>query len=345
MFLRRLSRLLLLATLMSASMMTSVAWANGEECVGFWPNPDACFPDVLCPQYEQFWDIRRSVVHISGPDALGTGVLINNGHCYNKNELCGLPLILTANHVASSLMGTPMTDGEKSDIENLTAFTFNLEAAVCGGATSGDAVGVVGATVIAASPKADLLLLQLTTTLPPELGAYFVGWGSGLLDQAVSISHPCGAPKRIAISEPGTVTFQPVVGKDIYNVDYWDVGSLADGSSGAPLFDESTGSLFGVFTDAFGAGAHQCFDPNAAAQHHFTALTTLLEFLPSSIDANMIVIGSYDSNDYLPPAGTVKDSSYYGEGEVVNITAEEQVLLVDGFWADSGSTIVVEVGP
>lgn len=321
-----------------------VAGAGTEECVGDWPNPDACFPDILCNQYEAFWDLRRAVVHIYGPDILGTGVLINNASCHSNNSECGTPYLLTAHHVASSFV-EPMSDGERYSIENLTAFTFGLEAAFCGGPTAGGAVALDGATVIIEAPEEDLLLLQLSTSLPPELGAYFVGWEFTALDQAISISHPCGAPKRIAISEPDEVYFQHVMDKDIYTVRYWQEGALAGGSSGAPLLDISTGALQGVFTETDGAGAYYCFEPSLASIDQFTALTSILDVLPASVDGHLDHIDAYDLNTLALPIGTVADSSYYGDGEIIDISAEEQVLLVDGFFADSGSTVWIHIEP
>jgi hypothetical protein len=65
--------------------------AQAGECVNDWPTPSECFPDVLCPQYEEYWDLRRAVVHLSGPDIGGTGVLINNASCHKSNTACGAP--------------------------------------------------------------------------------------------------------------------------------------------------------------------------------------------------------------------------------------------------------------
>jgi hypothetical protein len=79
------------------------------------------------------------------------------------------PYILTANHVVSGKYGATMRQGQMNDIQTLTAFTFGLEAALCGGPTAGGAVAVMGATIVAHDPKRDLLLLQLSTSLPPEL--------------------------------------------------------------------------------------------------------------------------------------------------------------------------------
>jgi hypothetical protein len=186
---------------------TRPAHSDEPECVDDWPTPDSCYPDILCDEYADFWDVRRAIVHIDGPDIFGTGVLINNALCDDfGQDYCGVPYILTAHHVVSDMKGK-MTDGEKNTLQNEAYFTFGLEAAWCGGPTTEGAIAVKGAFVVADSPERDLALLRLTTKPPKELGAYYVGWGKGTLDehgnldeQAVVIGHPCQATKRIALS-------------------------------------------------------------------------------------------------------------------------------------------------
>jgi hypothetical protein len=339
-----LARLATTATLVLAYGTATAAQA--EECSGDWPNPGHCFPDVLCQQYSDYWDLRRSVVHLYGPDIGGTGVLINNINCHTDGTACGMPYLLTANHVVSGYLGKEMTFGQKVAIETETSFTFGLEAAGCGGPTAGGAVGLIGAIVVAQSPKTDLLLLRLTTSLPPELGAYFAGWCGGPVDQAVSISHACGAPKRIAISEFGETVFVQTVNRDVYDVYWWEVGALARGSSGAPLFEVQAGALKGIFTNSVQAGSEACsFPSDIPAQDRFTALSSILEFLPKAVDGGASCIDHFDSNEGAPVVATVESSSYYGPGEVKQISATEKVLLVHGFFGDFGSTITITIQP
>jgi hypothetical protein len=339
-----------LSVLIVALMLSNLGHApparadDPPECIGDWPNPDWCFPDILCDAYAEFCDVRRAVVHISGPDISGTGVLINNAFCDAFDYQCGKPYILTAHHVVSDQKGK-MTNGERNTLYNEGYFTFGLEAAWCGGKTAGGAIAVTGASVIAESPEMDLVLLQLNINLPQELGAYFVGWGKGDLYQAIAIGHPCLAPKRIAISEPQNVIFQEVVDKDIYIVERWEVGALAAASSGSPLLDMNTGSLHGVYTDPDGAGALTCFEPDLDAVDIFTALTSILDTLPESVDQYRTSIDAYDSDPYTSIVDTVEDSSYYGPGEIVTIKGKHEVWLVEGFHADKGSEIVIEVNP
>lgn len=317
---------------------------HAGECVNDWPNPDECFPDILCSQYSDYWDLRRAVVHIYGPDIGGTGVLINNGGCAFGETDCGAPYLLTANHVVSGKIGGKMSSGERNAIETETTFTFGFEAGVCNGPTSTGAVALVGAQVVAQSPNSDLLLLRLASSLPPELGAFFVGWCDNPVDQAIVISHPCGAPKRIAISEFGEVVFTKVYERDVYDVNWWEDGALASGSSGAPLLDKSTGGLRGIFTNTILAGSEACSEPSGTpAQDRFTAMSSILGFLPNTVRQGLTCIGHFDFNENAPVIGTVEDSSYYGSGAVHEISATHEVWLIDGFHADEGSTITIIV--
>lgn len=106
--------------------------ARGDEpeCIGdwpnIWPNLDSCYPDILCDEYADFWDVRRAIVHIYGPDIYGTGFLINNALCDDFAQDCGVPYLLTAHHVVSDQKGK-MTNGEKIALKNETMFTFGLE--------------------------------------------------------------------------------------------------------------------------------------------------------------------------------------------------------------------------
>jgi hypothetical protein len=341
-----------LSVLIAALMLSTLGYtppARGDdppECIGYWPNPDSCYPDILCDEYAEFWDVRRAIVHIYGPDVEGTGVLINNAPCDMIGQDCGVAYILTAHHVVSDQKGN-MTNGEKTALFEETTFTFGLEAAWCGSElTAGDAIAVEGASVVAEDWKKDLALLQLKVDLPEEFGAYYVGWGKGTLDdQAVAIGHPCLAPKRIAISKAGAVEEKKVVHKTIYEVSKWEIGALAYGSSGSPLLDIDNLSLHGLYTRTNNGGAQACFHPEQDEEDIFTALESILEMLPQNIDQWRSSIDAYDSNPEHMLDGTVVDGSYYGPGERKTIAAKYEVWLVEGFHADKGSEILIEAKP
>jgi hypothetical protein len=134
-FLTRLS-VAMAALMLSTLGHTPPARGDEPECIGkwpnIWPNPDSCYPDILCDEYADFWDVRRAIVHIYGPDVYGTGFLINNALCDDFGQDCGEPYILTAHHVVSDQSGK-MTNGEKIALDKETMFTFGLEAGYAAG--------------------------------------------------------------------------------------------------------------------------------------------------------------------------------------------------------------------
>jgi hypothetical protein len=138
---------------------------------------------------------------------------------------------------------------------------------------------------------------------------------------------------------------QEVVHKSIYEVLKWEVGALAYGSSGSPLLDMDSLSLHGVYTNTNNKGAQACFHPEQPDEDIFTALPSILDTLPASIDGHHSSIDSYDSNPGNLIDGTVEDGNYYGKGTIKKISAKVEVALIDGFYADKGSTIVIEVDP
>lgn len=104
-------------------------------------------------------------------------------------------------------------------------------------------------------------------------------------------------------------------------------------------------SLHGVYTHTNNKGTQACFHPDQPDEDIFTALPSILETLPKSVDQGRSSIDSYDSNPETPIDGTVEDGNYYGKGTKKQITAKVEVVLIDGFYADRGSEIYIEVKP
>ncbi len=337
------------ASLLVALQVRSVSAQDPmPECIGEDAVPDACYADVLCPEFEPYWDLRRSVVHISGPDIGGTGVLLNNGGCSNPDvddADCGRPYLLTALHVGSGAMWEDLEPGEVKAIENETNFTFGFEALGCGSSQIVAQVAVAGSSIIARSVGKDLMLLYLDTWLPPELGGYFAGWGNMDFNPAVCISHPCGGPKKISLAEADALEYQKAVQREVIIVEAWDVGAVASTSSGAPLLTPDDGNLLGLFTDSLGPGHAACYDPALEPYERFTAIASIMDFLPHSMTQAKAYLASYDADSYAGIVDVETNGQYYGDGEYVQITARHEVVLVPVFHADKGSHIIIEVRP
>jgi hypothetical protein len=140
---------------------------------------------------------------------------------------------------------------------------------------------------------------------------------------------------------------QDIVGRSIYYVHSWDAGGLLGGSSGGPLLTEN-GKLIGVYTNNLPKGG-VC--QGGIQQSIFTSVETIVPFLwtvSTNVSNNFSHWGAYDSNAYLPIHDVETNKEKYGPGEVVQISARQQVVLSNGFHAEAGSevrVIIVPAGP
>lgn len=331
---------------LALALAPSRAWAS-EECNGFVPQPLWCFQDIICPEYAEYWDVKRSVVHIYGPDINGTGVLINNKDCAVNDNECQTPYVLTAAHVFASDWSNQPTEGEIHALESETLFTVGFENVFCGGDTPGDAISVDGATLLKFDPQKDLALLQLSTTIPEAAAPYFMGWDATphALFDAAAITHPCGGPKRISVVVPDTTVYQEVVGANWYVVRFWEVGETAGGSSGGPLLTED-GELLGVYKHNDGGDSPQtCVDATRTTNDVFVAMSSILDFLPSDISGSFASMDPFDGDPDVVIPTLLQVSDEFISGTTTILEASVEVRLIDPFHAHRGSEIIIRVNP
>ena len=330
---------------LALALAPSRAWAS-EECNGFVPQPLWCFQDIICPEYAEYWDVKRSVVHIYGPDINGTGVLINNKNCAVNQNGCQTPYVLTAAHIFAHWNNEP-TENEIYALENETLFTVGFENVFCGGDTPGDAISVDRATLLKFDPQKDLALLQLSTTIPEAAAPYFMGWDATphALFDAAAITHPCNGPKRISVVLPDTTVYQEAVGVNWYVVRFWEAGETAAGSSGGPLLTEH-GELLGVYKHNDGGNSPQtCVDATRTTDDIFVAMNSILEFLPSDIDGSFANLDPFDGDPdvVIPTLLQVSDEFIAGTSTILEASVE--VRLIDPFHAHRESEIIIRVNP
>lgn len=319
------------------------AWAD-QECDGLVPQPLWCFQDIICPEYAEYWDVKRSVVHIFGPDINGTGVLINNKDCAVSENGCQTPYVLTAAHVFASWNNQP-TENEIYALENETLFTVGFENVFCGGDTPGDALALGGATLMKVDPQKDLALLELSTTIPKAAAPYFMGWDSTPQDlfAAAAITHPCNGPKRISVVLPDTTVYQEAVGVNRYVVEFWEAGETAEGSSGGPLLTED-GELLGIYSQNLNGSSYQtCLDPTWPTEDAFVAISSILEFLPSEIDGSIANMDPFDGDPDVVVPTLLQVSDEFIAGTVKILEASVEVRLIAPFHAHRGSEIIIRV--
>lgn len=310
------------------------------ECVGDEAVPYECFVDATCPLASNYEQVRRSVVHIYGPDSVGSGVLINNADCSGTpaDSDCGKPYLLTSAHIVYDFYDPHVTANDIYSIENEFSFTLGYAASSCGSEFDTYSISVGGCSVAWHSDEKDLLLLHLDTSLPLEAAPYYAGWGGISLDDSslAMIGHPCGGPQKIALADPIDFEFQQIVGVDLLHIWGWDVGAQQSGSSGGPLLTPD-GKVSGIFK-------RQALDLCEMADASFVALTSIVPFL-GPVAADNWDFPSFDPSSHQPIEDVATVDAYFGNGDTVKINAHQEVRLMDPFHADIGSFVRVVIVP
>lgn len=211
-------------------------------------NSGACEVNVNCPEGDNWQDEKGGVALIYIPSLGGmcTGSLVNN------TAEDGTPYFLTADHCG----------GEETD-QDQWQFYFNFESPDCADPGSEPAYDdIIGANKIARGPQSggsDFLLLELLTTPPAGYGVYYNGWDRTdvPITNGIGIHHPSGDIMKISRSGAASVTTWTGGMTDAHWEVTWqstqtDWGVTEGGSSGSPIFDETTKRIVGTLT---GGGA------------------------------------------------------------------------------------------
>lgn len=224
------------------------------------PKSGACNVDVACDAADPWRDQVRSVASYTFP--IGSVAASCSGALVNNTAQDGRYLFLTAEHCVS-------------DPENAAGMVFywNYENPTCRTPGSSDS-GVVsddnpteqsssGATLLARygnvhvngqiGGRPDLTLVEVDDQIPDTYDLYYAGWNRAdqTTSSAVSIHHPAGHAKRIAIdSDPTSITPYPSPSNSVEShlrIGAWNEGTTEGGSSGSPLFDPD-GRIVGVLS-------------------------------------------------------------------------------------------------
>jgi hypothetical protein len=240
---------------------------------GFWSGgaggggPDlVCFIDVNCPEGAPYQVVKRCVVRALSGGGGCSASLVNN----TAND--GTPYLLTANHCG--------------DFTNAVV-VFNFELPECNNGSAPTTQTISGATVLAANSNFDSQLYLLSSAPPPEYHAYLAGWERNSTTPApgVSISHPQGLPKKIAIDDSGAVA------SGTYWAVTWDKGVVAGGSSGSPLFN-GLGQVLGpaCCVNSFTCGVQTTFYGRLAGFWNATSIAQHLD----PLGTGALAIGGHD---------------------------------------------------
>ncbi len=208
----------------------------------------ACNVNVNCPEGNNWQDEKGGValIYMPGSGGMCTGSLVNN------TAEDGTPYFLTADHCG----------GAQND-QDTWEFYFNFESPDCSDPASEPAYDdIMGADKIARGPESggsDFLLLELLSDPPAGYGVYYNGWDRTDVgaSNGIGIHHPSGDIMKISRSGAATVTTWSGGMTDAHWEVTWqstatDWSVTEGGSSGSPLFDETTKRIVGTLT---GGGA------------------------------------------------------------------------------------------
>ncbi len=202
----------------------------------------ACNVNVNCPAGAE-WNVEKNAVAacITVDGGVFSGVLLNNT-CGNR-----APYLLTAWHIAGAASAQPVSKWR---------FIFQYWSATCSPGQDGSQRMLFnGARELSSSTWSDFALMEMFQTPPDNSGIVYAGWDrSGRLPQnGTSLHHPAGDVMKIS-KDTKPVPFTPWPGIDVpaYWRTDWNIGVTEQGSSGAPLFDDSRrviGQLRGGYSD------------------------------------------------------------------------------------------------
>lgn len=256
----------------------------------------SCNVDVACSEADPYRDLIRSVARISFES--GGGTFVCTGSLVNNTNLDGRPFFLTAEHCI-----------ENAAVASTVVFYWNFENSTCrtpGSAASGNDSDddpneetSTGAVLRARygnvhsqgtiSGKPDLTLLEVDD--PAGLGdfnVYFAGWdvSGDTPASGVSIHHPGGDAKRIAIDSTALRRTTYLSGTSTstgthWRIGDWEVGTTEGGSSGSFVLDENS-RVVGVLSGGFAGCTSGGTDNN----------------LP---DWYGVLAAGFEENDYVSP--------------------------------------------
>lgn len=237
-----------LQALSHAFLNTGFKSASADCPAGTFACSQACEIDVNCPEGDDWWKVKPSVVRIFTTTYYCTGVLVNN------TAYDGTPYILTAQHCIYD-----QTDADRTVVQ------FNYESAACFGEDGPLDMSLEGAELLTRGDSIDFCLVKLVHAPPDSYRVYYAGWDRTTVFQTATatIHHPWGDVKKISIDEdvpsiPLTQSDVPYSGLEDYLyytywwIKRWDVGSTEGGSSGAPLFNQSR-SVIGTLSGGIAA--------------------------------------------------------------------------------------------
>lgn len=236
----------------------------------------SCAPNVIA--HPESWKQARSVVLlIVGGTSASSGALINN------TRQDGTPYVLTSAHCLNNLF---LNLGNLPTVRRnaaTTVFFFGFQSPLKeGNIRATEEQSLSGASLIGYSEDSEMCLLRIEglptdasgkRAIPTAYQPYFAGWNrrTSPVGPFVGIHHPGGSTKRYNRSEDTStktddylLNYINTAGQTAtvawrnkhWEIQAWETGMTAAGSSGSPLFDKD-GLIIGALT----GGASSCASP------------------------------------------------------------------------------------
>ena len=236
----------------------------------------SCAPNAIA--YPEAWKQSRStLLLIVGGTSASTGSLINN----TRSD--GTPYVLTSAHCLNNLF---LNLGNLPAVRRnatTTVFFFGFQSPLKeGNIRATEEQSLSGASLIGYSEASEMCLLRIEglptdasgkRAIPTAYQPYFAGWNrrTSPVGPFVGIHHPGGSTKRYNRSEDTStktddylLNYINAAGQTAtvawrnkhWEIQTWETGMTAAGSSGSPLFDKD-GFIIGALT----GGASSCASP------------------------------------------------------------------------------------
>jgi len=345
---------------------------------------DSCMINVMCPEYANWCNQRRSVVlnirviELDSTLRRGTCSLLTN----EKRD--GKPFLLTAFHVVATAT-EPDGSLSQSAIDELQnwVFIFNYQSPTClnpmieptfeyfiSGATY-----ICGRSSAAVTGGTDYALLQLNQKPPSNYNAYYNGWSNNkddITDTGVGIHHPQWDIKKIAewkrvstginrvtVNYTQGGTQQGSSGSPLFNASGYVIGQLTSGSVKYPCGEKSRGN-YGRFDKSWNFGLREELNPNGTHAGGYYDIVSMNGSETCKLNWSFINCNDLHTSDNVGIAisGAIRqyDGVYNAKdyisaentviqfGTKVIFEAGIQIVLKPGFSAAAGSNFIAKIG-
>jgi len=201
----------------------------------------SCNYDVNCSQGANWTNEKKAVAMILVDDNTGfcSGCLVNNtNHDFT-------PYFLTARHC---YFDSNLNNQTKNPATNI--FRFQYWKPNCGSGTPSTVKSILGATLLVNNQQTDMAFLLLSQRPFDSWEVFYAGWdrSSNPAQTSTGIHHPKTDVMKISHEQnPVYAQNHPIQGFQLttWRVDHFEDGTVQPGSSGSPLFNQSTKKIVG----------------------------------------------------------------------------------------------------